>query len=846
MRDFPALHYTGCRLSLVYLALFFCGAMLPCAAIAQTVTIPDAGLEAAIRLTLNKSTGDLTQADMESLTSLVAADKNISDLSGLQFAVNLTFIDFASNQISDIFFLSGLTKLTGLGLNANQISNISALGSLTALELLGLSDNQISDISDLSGLTALTFLDLGINQVSNLNPLSELTTLVDLSLLSNQISDISVLSNLTGLNQLLIEGNFIDIREGSDSRMLIDPLVSDGKTVTFIPQFAFIPDPGLTAAIRFTLNIPTGGLFQADLASLTNLTAASRNITDLTGLQFAINLTFLDLGNNQISDLSPLLSLTALTILGLGDNLISDISSVSGLTALEVLSIANNQINDISALNSLTALGFLDLGNNQVSNLIALSGLSALANLSLLGNQISDISDISVLSDLASLSEVLLEGNFIDIREGSDSRVFIGALVSGGIAVTFNPQFAFIPDAGLEAAIRLALNIPTGGLFQFQLGGLTNLSASSSNISDLTGLQFAVNLTLLNLSANQISDLTPLSDLSALTALGLSINQISDMSPLSGLTVLDRLNIHTNQISDLSPLSDLTTLTLADLGLNQISDLNALSGLTNLTTLGLTTNQISDVSVLSGLTGLKLLDLRSNQISDFSVLNGMTRLNFLSLENNFVDIRDGSPDRVMIDVQLANGVDVTFLPQNDFLISDRGLIKAIRSELGLSQGSMITQAHLESLTSLDASSHRINDLSGLEFAINLTNINLFNNRISDVSPLSGLTNLTALNLTNNFLDLDAGSLVRAVTDNLQTLGVGISNGSQKGPETFISNDGLLEVSTQTDKTYQLEVSNDLQNWTPVGAPAPGTGRGFHWQSALRSKGLEFYRVVIAD
>ncbi len=256
---------------------------------ALPVQIPDSALEIAIRETLGKPVGEITQADMESLTSLSISDLNIADLTGLEAAVNLTTLILSNNQINDISVLSGLTRLTALSLSNNQISDFSALSGLTFLNQLWLENNQISDISTLSGFTILTRLYLGNNQISNISALSGLTFLDQLGLENNQISNISALSGLTRLRWLWLENNqisdisalsgleqlallwlhnnhitdigalaglinlqddflfdglglrlqenFIDVTPGSSQRQIIDNLNAiDGLTVEFEPQ----------------------------------------------------------------------------------------------------------------------------------------------------------------------------------------------------------------------------------------------------------------------------------------------------------------------------------------------------------------------------------------------------------------------------------------------------------------------------------------------------------------------------------------------------------------------------------------------------------------------------------
>src|SRR4029079_4095833 len=51
---------------------------------AQTVSIPDPGLNAAVRDALQKPSGLLTVSDLLSLTNLNASDRNVSSIDGLE------------------------------------------------------------------------------------------------------------------------------------------------------------------------------------------------------------------------------------------------------------------------------------------------------------------------------------------------------------------------------------------------------------------------------------------------------------------------------------------------------------------------------------------------------------------------------------------------------------------------------------------------------------------------------------------------------------------------------------------------------------------------------------------
>ena len=78
----------------------------------------------------------------------------------------------------------------------------------------------------------------------------------------------------------------------------------------------------------------------------------------------------------------------------------------------------------------------------------------------------------------------------------------------------------------------------------------------------------------------------------------------------------------------------------------------------------------------------------------------------------------------------------------------RNLIAAIRKALEKPEGA-ITREDLASMEKLSAEFGGINDLSGLEHAVNLENVWLSNNLIRDIGPLAGLTQLANLYLEEN-------------------------------------------------------------------------------------------------
>ena len=171
----------------------------------ENITFADEKLAMAIRKRLYMSPGSpITTFDIELLRSLYLVESQISDLSGLEYAVNLHKIILSDNNIQDLTPLEGLKELRTLHISKNQISDLTPLTGLTNLNILDLNHNQISDVSPLTGLANLRRLYLGSNQISDVSPLVNLTNLEILALSGNRIQDRTPLATLQSKNPSLI------------------------------------------------------------------------------------------------------------------------------------------------------------------------------------------------------------------------------------------------------------------------------------------------------------------------------------------------------------------------------------------------------------------------------------------------------------------------------------------------------------------------------------------------------------------------------------------------------------------------------------------------------------------
>ena len=181
----------------------------------QNTAIPDANFELALRdlgLDNDGIDGSVLTADISGVTSLNVYNKDISNLTGIQDFISLTYLNCNSNQLTSLD-ISQNTNLTDLICNYNQLTNIDVSNN-TALTFLSLTGNQLTSIDvtqntlltvfgpsgnqltsiDISQNTALELFQCALNQLSTLD-VSNNTALVKLYCSYNQFSNIDVSSN---------------------------------------------------------------------------------------------------------------------------------------------------------------------------------------------------------------------------------------------------------------------------------------------------------------------------------------------------------------------------------------------------------------------------------------------------------------------------------------------------------------------------------------------------------------------------------------------------------------------------------------------------------------------------
>ena len=309
-------------------------------------------------------------------------------------------------------------------------------------------------------------------------------------------------------------------------------------------------DPVIEQMVRMALNRPSGRLYAAQLAAVTDLSSydADGDIRSLKDLELFPSLNSLYLNEELLiedySSLARLPTLTHLSITGcaLTDTALAQIGACSQLTELNI---SNNQITSLDPISELAYLQYLDASNNEISSVAAINH-PALVSLILSNNYLSDLSGVETLQALTNLD------------------------ISDNLITDLTPLTKM---QNLEQ-LWMRNNTPT-------------------NIKKLSVLK---KLIALDISGCQLASLSVVNDFPALTCLCANYNQIASLSTFK--KQVEELYINYNPLVDLSPLANQKSLQTLEVSGTQVSDVSCLTGLAKLTTLDITDTKVTNATML--------------------------------------------------------------------------------------------------------------------------------------------------------------------------------------------------------------------------------------------------------
>ncbi len=385
-------------------------------------------------------------------------------------------------------------------------------------------------------------------------------------------------------------------------------------------------------------------------------------------------------------------------------------------------------------------------------------------------------------------------------------------------------QNVSIPDPGLEAAVRTALNKPAGPLIEQDMLRLTVLNASNRNIKNLAGLETARNLNTLLIFSNQITSYS-LATLTNLVFLDLSANSLTNVSLPSGMSKLFSLLVENNPLTQIALPNDLGQLEELLLNNNRLTSLNLPPSLRGLGVLDLGFNALTNLSLPVGLTNLDLLRINDNSLKSCSLPPGLTRLTQLYLDHN--QLNGFTLPASMTNLRV---LDLSFN-----LLTDLNL-----------------PAQQRGLISLELDNNRLSSLSLPQGLTNLVFLDVSANLLTNLTLPPDMNRLTSLNLSANPLTQFVLSAPQAAS-NLATL-IATLEGSGVQVSTYPVTIQLIPVSpppfaafqfsiTGPPGDYSILISTNLSDWTVLGSARIPLGRIVINDTLAQFSPQKFYRAI---
>lgn len=163
---------------------------------------------------LRKLNGDVADYKIENQKKLVNVTHGIDNITGLEYAINLEWVDLSENEIRDLSPIKDAHNIKWLEVDRNYISSLDALSNMKKLEHLNIYNNAgITDLTPISRLKTIKWIDMhhcsrGKDPL-NVEVLADLENLEYLSIETNLVEDISFVKSLKKLSTFSCNNTFV-------------------------------------------------------------------------------------------------------------------------------------------------------------------------------------------------------------------------------------------------------------------------------------------------------------------------------------------------------------------------------------------------------------------------------------------------------------------------------------------------------------------------------------------------------------------------------------------------------------------------------------------------------------
>ncbi|HAA8936720.1 TPA_asm: cell wall anchor protein [Listeria monocytogenes] len=342
---------------------------------------PDAALATVIAKAATGSediTQEVSQTDLNKITSLTATSKGIVDLTGIDLLSKLTSLSISGNQITDISALNGLVNLSNLNVSNNKITsfNLNANSNLPMLSAVDIRSNNLKNINVQDQPKLWTFkCDTGSSSELTEVTLKNLPTLIVAGNGSSAYQNDIVFSSTPGLSKVILE-NLPSI----SSSVRLDRCAIEELVINNLPK-----------------------------VSMVNI--SNNKITTLEGLENLSAVNTLYVSENLVTEIESMHTFPKLQKLELGwnalTNVVMDQVTAEKFPLLRTMNVRGNNLIKINIQDQPKLWTFeCDTGSSSELTEVTLKNLPILIAV---GNGSSAYQDDIVFSSTPGLSKVILE-----------------------------------------------------------------------------------------------------------------------------------------------------------------------------------------------------------------------------------------------------------------------------------------------------------------------------------------------------------------------------------------------------------------------------------------------------
>ena len=322
----------------------------------EVISFKDANLKQALLRYDSNGDGNITKGELAAVTYLYLDEKNISNLSGIEYAVNAKELFMAHNpNLQDIRPLFKLTKLQSINAFDCDILDISGIENMKSLVTVDFRlSEKLSNIKPLFKVNSLQAIYLECNDIQDITGIEQLTHLTKIHIRFNEkLSDIRSLYNISELTEIDLYGCNVSNLKGIEklkSLQVID--LSSNKNLTDISPLY-------------------------DLPELETVIADNCRILSVKGIDRMKKLQSIDLAFSDNLDISPLFGVSQLVRIGASGCAISNLNGIEKMDSLRAIDLSyNSNLSDISPLKKLKKLEYCGLQGTSVSekDMLSLAG----------------------------------------------------------------------------------------------------------------------------------------------------------------------------------------------------------------------------------------------------------------------------------------------------------------------------------------------------------------------------------------------------------------------------------------------------------------------------------------